>query len=70
MNVPAFIVERANEARNYDKPYSFDCQFLDYIRWQDKTIEDMREEIHELERDIDELKRQVNSIRLRSTKIK
>jgi hypothetical protein len=63
MSVPEYIIERANSAKSYDSVYNFDCQILDYIRWQDKAIEDMRENIHELEQKLDILKNDVERLR-------
>lgn len=64
MSVPSYIAERANEVYDYDKPYTFDCQILDYIRWQDKTIEDLRNDINELKRHIERLQNDMNSVRV------
>ncbi len=62
--IPAYILERSEEASKYEKPYSFDCQILDYIRWQDKTIEDMRNKINKLETELDEAKGEITNLRL------
>lgn len=62
--IPAYILERSKEASKYEKPYNFDCQILDYIRWQDKTIEDMRNTINKLEARLDEVRGEIDSLRL------
>lgn len=62
--IPAYILERSEEASKYEKPYSFDCQILDYIRWQDKTIEDMRKSINKLEAGLDEVRGEIDNLRL------
>lgn len=62
--IPAYILERSEEASKYEKPYSFDCQILDYIRWQDKTIEDMRVTINKLEAELDGVRGEIDNLRL------
>lgn len=62
--IPAYILERSEEASKYEKPYRFDCQILDYIRWQDKTIEDMRVAINKLESELDRVRGEIDNLRL------